>query len=225
MKVAVAEDGALMREGIVAILERGGHEVPWCARDATELDARLDADALAEALPDVLVVDVRMPPGHGDDGLRSACRLRSTHPDVGVLVLSQHLANAYARELLATAPDGRGGTGYLLKERVGRIEEFLDAVDEVGSGGVRLDPKVVAHLLREPEPPALGRLAPRELQVLALIAEGRTNAQIAEQLHLGRATVERHVSAVFTTLGLDARDGNRRVLAVLEVVRAGRAWA
>lgn len=221
MKVAVAEDVALMREGVVAILERGGHEVPWCARDADELDARLDGGPL----PDVLVVDVRMPPGHGDDGLRSACRLRTAHPGTGILVLSQHLAGDYARDLLATAPDSPGGTGYLLKERVGRIEEFLDAVEEVASGGVRIDPKVVAHLLRRPEPSALDRLAPREHQVLALIAEGRTNAQIAAELHLGRATVERHVSAVFTTLGLDARDGNRRVLAVLELVRSAGARA
>lgn len=214
MRVAVAEDVALMREGIVAILERGGHEVPWQARDAVELWSRLRTD-----LPDVLVVDVRMPPRNADDGLQVALRLRAENPQVAILVLSQHLGNEYARRLLAGALDAEGGTGYLLKERIGHIGEFLAAVAAVGEGEIRIDPKVVAHLMREPRPSAIDFLSPREAEVLALIAEGRTNAQIALAMHLADSTVERHVTQIFSALGLQSHDGNRRVLAVLEYLK------
>lgn len=213
MRIGVAEDVLLMREGIVAILERGGHDVVWQAGDAGELLARFEA---GEA-PDVMVTDVRMPPNGVDDGLRAACAVRDRWPGVGILVLSQYLGNEYARQLLLTAPEATGGTGYLLKERVGRVAEFLEAVDALSRGEVRIDPRVVAHLMAAPS--AIAQLTEREHQVLALVAQGRTNTQIARELFLGLATVERHVGSIFARLGLPPGAGNRRVLAVLEYLK------
>lgn len=216
MRIGVAEDVALLREGIAAILEQHGHAVVWTVEDADRLRAQLGtADDI-----DLLIADVRMPPHNTDDGLRVAVELRARRPTVGILVLSQHLGNEYARSLLATAPDAPGGTGYQLKERVGRIADFIHSVETVGAGGVSIDPKVIAYLMEErSHQGALGALGDREREVLALMAEGQTNEQIAQNLHFSPATVERRVSAIFTKLDLHAHPGNKRILAVLEYLR------
>lgn len=213
MRIAVAEDVLLMRQGIVAILGAGGHEVIWEAADASEILPRC-----LETPPEVLVTDVRMPPGNSDDGLRAALAVRSRLPNVGILVLSQYVGNEYARKLLASAPDVLGGTGYLLKESVGRVSSFLESLDRVARGEVDIDPKVVAHLLERDRSP-IARLTPRQREVLELLAQGRTNAQIAEALFISPATLERTISQIFTALGVSEAEGNRRVLAVLEYLR------
>lgn len=217
MRIGLAEDVTLLREGIAAILTATGHHILWSVADADELAARLDNDA---DLPDLLIADVRMPPTDTDDGIRVAVDLRARHPEIGILILSQHLGNEYAKTLLSTAPDAEGGTGYLLKERVGRVADFLATIEVIGEGGISIDPKVVAHLL-DPKASngALEALSEREHTVLALMAEGRTNEQISRMLHLSAATVERHISTIFTALGLHSKAGNRRVLAVLEHLR------
>jgi DNA-binding NarL/FixJ family response regulator len=164
----------------------------------------------------LVIVDVRMPPGHTDDGLRAAIAIRGEYPHIGILVVSQYLGNEYARELLDTAPESDGGTGYLLKERIGRIDDFLEAVETVGAGGVTIDPKVIAHLLALPQRAVpLSKLTDRESEVLHLVAAGHTNAQIEAALHLSAPTVEKHVGSIFMKLGLHPGDGNRRILAVL----------
>ena len=215
MKLIVADDSALFREGMVGLLERQGHEVLAQAATAPELLA-----AAARHAADVLVTDVRMPPGMGDDGLRAALGVREEFPDAGILVLSQYVGNEYARRLLAGAHGNSGGTGYLLKESVGRISQFLSAVEEVGAGGVSIDPRVVTELFARPAASPLDELSPRHREVLELVAQGRTNAQIARELYVSRATLERLVSQIFVSLGLSEQDGNRRVLAVLEYLRS-----
>lgn len=215
MRIGIAEDIALLRGGMAAILEQHGHAVLWAAADANELRARLGADE-SDGL-DLLIADVRMPPRNTDDGLRAAVDLRAHRPGIGILILSQYLGNEYARTLLATAPDAGAGTGYLLKERIGRVSDFLTAVETVGAGGVSIDPKVIAHLIAsESAAVPLSALTERERNVLALMAEGATNEQITERLHLSTATVERHISSIFAGLGLHDHPGNKRVLAVLE---------
>lgn len=219
MRIGVAEDVALLRAGIVALLEQHGHTVLWAAADADELRARLSEAGKGDDL-DLLITDVRMPPRGTDDGLRVAVGLRTQRPRVGILILSQHLGNEYAKTLLATAPNAAGGTGYLLKERVGRVSDFLSAVESVGTGGVRIDPKVIAHLLDTQDVTGpLANLTDRERHVLACMAEGSTNEQITERLHVSAATVERHISSIFMKLGLQDHPGNKRVLAVLEHLR------
>ncbi|WP_031068309.1 response regulator transcription factor [Streptomyces sp. NRRL WC-3742] len=209
MRLMIAEDSALLREGLVRLLADEGHEVTAAVGDA---DALLTA--VAAAPPEVVVVDVRMPPTHTDEGLRAALHLRAEHPEVGVLVLSQYVEQRYAVELLAS---GTEGVGYLLKDRVGRVEEFLAALDRVHSGGTAFDPEVVRRLLaRTRHTDDLDRLTNREREVLSLMAQGHTNAAVAEQLIVSRSAVEKHANAVFDKLRLP-RDGgtNRRVLAVL----------
>jgi len=154
------------------------------------------------------------------DGLRAALGVREEFPDAGILVLSQYVGNEYARRLLAGAHGNSGGTGYLLKESVGRISQFLSAVEEVGAGGVSIDPRVVTELFARPAASPLDELSPRHREVLELVAQGRTNAQIARELYVSRATLERLVSQIFVSLGLSEQDGNRRVLAVLEYLRS-----
>ena len=183
MRIAVAEDVVLMRQGIVAVLAGGGHEVVWQTGTASDVLSRF-----RQAEPDVLVTDVRMPPGHSDDGLRAALGVREEFPDAGILVLSQYVGNEYARRLLAGAHGNSGGTGYLLKESVGRISQFLCAVEEVGAGGVSIDPRVVTELFARPAASPLDELSPRHREVLELVAQGRTNAQIARELYVSRAT-------------------------------------
>jgi DNA-binding NarL/FixJ family response regulator len=213
VRVVIAEDSTLLREGLVQILARFGHEVVAAVGDAPGLLA-----GVAEHRPDVAIVDVRMPPGFRDEGLRAALRLRRDHPGVGVLVLSQYIEQTYAAELLQVATSG---LGYLLKDRVGNIPDFLDALERVAAGGIVIDPEVVRQLLarrRDLEP--IDRLSPREQEVLALIAEGRSNSAIAHRLVVTEAAVAKHVGNIFGKLALEqAQDDHRRVLATLAYLR------
>jgi DNA-binding NarL/FixJ family response regulator len=213
VRVAIAEDSVLLREGLAGLLERFGHTVVASVGDAASLVA-----AVAEHRPDIVVVDVRMPPGFTDEGLRAALVLRVEHPDLAVLVLSQYVEQTYAAELLGS---GRGaGIGYLLKERIGDVGEFVDVLVRVVEGGTVVDPEVVRQLLSRRRDP-LERLTPRESEVLALIAEGRSNASIARALFVTNAAVAKHIASVFAKLDLPpAADGHRRVLAVLAFLQA-----
>lgn len=212
MRLLLAEDSALLREALTALLERLGHRVVATAETAPELraaHARLDA---AGEAPDLVLTDVRMPPGHGDDGLRAALEIRRIRPEQPVMVLSQYLADTYARELL-TLPEG--AIGYLLKDRVNRIRDFDRALHTVAAGGTVIDPDVVQHLLSASRPGPLDELTPREREVLALMADGRSNAEIAETLVVSDAAVSKHVGSIFRRLGLGPVEENRRVKAVL----------
>ena len=222
MRVVIAEDAALLRDGLARLLEDRGHQVLAAVADGDELLAAVDraaADADAaddpDRRPDVAVVDIRMPPTHTDEGLRAAIELRRRHPDVGVLVFSQYVETRYAGQLLA---DSSAGVGYLLKDRVADVGEFVDALTRVAAGGTALDPEVVTQLMGASRRAAtLGTdLTPREGQVLALMAEGRSNAAIARVLVVSEGAVEKHVANIFLKLDLPVSDtDNRRVLAVL----------
>ncbi|GGT18684.1 DNA-binding response regulator [Streptomyces kurssanovii] len=209
MRLILAEDSTLLREGLVRLLAEEGHEVLAAVGDATALLAAVDASP-----PDVVIADVRMPPTHTDEGLRAALEIRRGRPRVGVLVLSQYVEKRYATELL-TADDG--GVGYLLKDRVVQVDEFLDALDRVGRGQAAFDPEVVRQLLaRSTRSDPLSRLTARERDVLAEMAEGHTNATIAGRLHVSQSAVEKHINAIFEKLELTGTTGySRRVLAVL----------
>lgn len=205
----IAEDSVLLRDGVQRLLSSAGHEVVSAVGDGEALIAAVEAHQ-----PDLAVVDVRMPPTHTDEGLRAAVRIRSDHPTVAVLVLSQYVEERYAADLLTA---GGQGVGYLLKGRVMDVGDFLTAVDRVGGGEVVIDPEVVQQLLsRRRRAQPLARLTPREREVLALMAEGRTNAAIAEALVVSGGAVEKHVGSIFGKLGLTSSEtSNRRVLAVL----------
>jgi len=209
MRVVVADDSTLLREGVVRLLEDAGLEVVGQAGDAEELLRKVRAHK-----PDVAVVDVRMPPTHTDEGLRAAREIRAELPAVSVLVLSQYVEVAYASELLAESAEG---LGYLLKDRVADAEALADAVRRVGGGGSVLDPEVVSEMLgRSRREDPLAELSPREREVLALMAEGRTNAAIAAELVVTERAVEKHVTGIFAKLDLPASsEDHRRVLAVL----------
>lgn len=203
----------LLREGLIGLLTRVGHEVVAAVGDAQALLA-----AVAEQEPDVVVTDVRMPPGFQDEGLHAAVKLREARPALPVLVLSQYVQRAYAAELLDSG-DGTG-VGYLLKDRVGQVQEFVDALDRVAAGGTVVDPEVVRQLLRRRRDP-LERLTPREREVLALMAEGRSNGSIARELVVSEAAVGKHIGGILTKLDLPPADEtHRRVLAVLTFLRA-----
>jgi DNA-binding NarL/FixJ family response regulator len=210
LRVIVGEDQSFVREGIVRVLEDGDFEVVGTAADAQDL-----IQLAAAYRPDVVVADIQMPPENSDDGLRAALAIRAAHPGVGVLVLSQFLEDAYALALVA---DGAQGVGYLLKEKVGDFRMFTDAVRRVAEGGSVLDPDVVARLVgRSRLAGPLDSLTAREREVLALIAEGRSNSGIAQELFVTVAAIERHVTGIFEKLGLHAsREDHRRVLAVLK---------
>ncbi|MFC8532414.1 response regulator [Streptomyces sp. NPDC057249] len=212
MRIVLAEDSVLLREGLVGLLERFGHQVVAGAGTADELIA-----AVAEHGPDIVVTDVRMPPGFSDEGLRAALVLRAERPGLPVLVLSQYVQRAYAEELLDSA-DGRG-VGYLLKERIGHVEEFVDALARVAAGDTVVDPEVVRQLIRHRRDP-LSRLTARELEVLALMAEGKSNASVAAALSVSEGTVSKHFGSILGKLDLSVDDTtNRRVLAVLAYLR------
>ncbi|MFP5020515.1 response regulator transcription factor [Pseudonocardia phyllosphaerae] len=220
MRVTVAEDAALMRAGLVALLERFGHEVVAAVGDAPALIGAVGRDR-----PDLVLADVRMPPGHTDDGLRAAVALRAADPGLPVLVLSQYVEPAAAEALLDSGSGNGGsggdGVGYLLKDRVADVTAFATALERVAAGGTVLDPEVVARLVRRRRDP-VGRLSPREHEVLGLMAQGRSNTEIAAELVLSDAAVNKHVRAVFTKLDLPAETaGHRRVLAVLAWLRSG----
>ncbi|HEY7223642.1 MAG TPA: response regulator transcription factor [Micromonosporaceae bacterium] len=215
MRVVIAEDGAMMREGLARLLADRGHSVVAAVGTAEDLLAAVAG--LADPA-DAAIVDIRMPPTHTDEGLRAALDLRRDHPGVGVLVFSQYVETRYATQLLAA---GSGGVGYLLKERVANVAEFVDALTRVGTGGTALDPEVVAHLLRASRhSEGLADLTARERQVLALMAEGRSNAGIGEALSITPGVVEKHVASIFGKLDLPPSDAdNRRVLAVLRYLQ------
>ncbi|TDQ53033.1 response regulator transcription factor [Actinorugispora endophytica] len=208
MRVILADDSVLMREGLVRLLTEEGHDVVAAVGDAEALLAGVEAHR-----PDVAVVDVRMPPSHTDEGLRAALEIRR-RPGVGVLVLSQYVEKNYAVELLSGAPEG---VGYLLKDRVAQVGEFLDSLERVGSGGAAFDPEVVRQLLaRSSHVDPLSRLTPREHAVLNQMAQGFANPAIAEHLHVSQSAVEKHVNAIFDKLSLARASGySRRVMAVL----------
>jgi DNA-binding NarL/FixJ family response regulator len=209
----IGEDDVLMREGIARLLGDAGFDVVAQAGDADDLLRK----GLAHR-PSVVIADVNMPPGHGDDGLRAAIEVRRQRPDTGVLVLSQYYEEQYGLDLIG---DRAEGVGYLLKERVGDVESFLDAVTRVASGGSALDPEVVARMLGRRHPNGrLDRLSPRERDVLACMAEGKSNPGIAQSLLVSQAAVEKHVTSIFHKLELDpAQTEHRRVLAVLAYLR------
>lgn len=212
MRVVLAEDSVLLREGLIGLLERFGHQVVAGAGTAGELIA-----AVAEHGPDIVVTDVRMPPGFSDEGLRAAIELRTRQPELPILVLSQYVQRAYAEELLDSA-DGTG-VGYLLKERIGNVDEFVDALHRVAAGDTVVDPEVVRRLIRRRRDP-LERLTAREQEVLALMAEGKSNASIAAAMTVSEGTVSKHFGSILTKLDLSLDDTtNRRVLAVLAYLR------
>jgi DNA-binding NarL/FixJ family response regulator len=209
VRVVLAEDSALLRDGLIRLLEASGFEVVAWVDNGPALKA-----ALIEHRPDVAVVDVRMPPDHTDDGLRAAIAARAVVPRLPVLVLSQFVEPLYARELLS---DGGGAVGYLLKDRVLDVGQFIEAVRRVAAGGTAMDPEVIAELLTgRSRGRALDLLSPREREVLGLMAEGRSNSAIAARLFVSEKAVAKHINSIFTKLGLHLSDGdNRRVLAVL----------
>ncbi len=207
LRVVVADDSVLLREGLVRLLDEIGVEVVGAYGDADSLLADLD-----EVRPDIAVLDVRMPPTHTDEGVRAAIEARRRRPDLGILLLSQYVEVAYARDLLEA---GSGGVGYLLKDRIASFDEFRDALGRVSDGGTVLDPQVVSQLLGRRSDP-LAALTPREREVLTLMAEGRTNAAIAAELVIGTGAVEKNVTSIFQKLLLeDSGTDHRRVLAVL----------
>ncbi len=211
LRVVVADDSALLREGIASLLEGAGHQVVGRSGDADDLLLKVRAYT-----PDIAIVDVRMPPRYADDGLVAAAEIRRSLPSVAVFVLSQHLEPTYMLELVG---DNAAGVGYLLKDRVRDVAEFLDAVERVAAGGTAFDPEVVKSLVGHRQRSALDELTDRERAVLSLIAEGRSNRAIAKQLYLSPRAVERHVQAIFQKLCLpDSEDDNRRVLAVLALL-------
>jgi len=209
VRIVIGEDAVLLRAGLTQLLEQAGHEVLAAVGDAPSL-----IDAVDRLQPELAVIDVRMPPDLTDDGIRAAVQIRRTSPGVGILVLSQYVEESYAADLLA---DDSARTGYLLKERVADVSEFLDAIERVGSGGTVLDPEVVAQIFaRSRRRDPIDRLSPREREVLALMAEGRTNSAIGKSLVISDGAVEKHVSNIFTKLDLPPdSDDHRRVLAVL----------
>jgi DNA-binding NarL/FixJ family response regulator len=213
LRVVIGEDDVLLREGIARLLGEAGFDVVAQAGDADDLLRK----GLAHH-PDVAVVDIEMPPGHGDDGLRAAMELRRRHSDVGILILSQYYEEAYGVELIGERPEG---VGYLLKERVGDVDAFIDAVERVAAGGSALDPEVVGRMLgRRKNDGPLASLSPRELDVLAAMAEGKSNRGIAQELVVTEAAVEKHVTGIFHKLGLGPTPTeHRRVLAVLTYLR------
>ncbi len=209
MRVVIAEDAAVMREGLVQLLTERGHQVCAAVADGPAL-----LEAVAVHRPDVTIVDIRMPPGFTDEGLRAAIELRRSYPQTGVLVFSQYVETRYASRLLA---GGTAGVGYLLKDRVADVADFVEALSRVAAGGTALDPEVVTQLLgASRRADGIAALTAREREVLALMAEGRSNAAIAQLLVVSLGAVEKHVAGIFGKLGLEqAGSDNRRVLAVL----------
>lgn len=209
MRIALAEDSTLLREGIAQLLVAEGHTITAAVGTAQQL-----IPAVAATLPDLVIVDVRMPPDYVDEGIRAALEIRAAHPGVSVIVLSQHVERRHARELL----DGRGGVGYLLKDRVSDISGFLDAIQRVADGGTAFDPEVIRQLIAARVEPdvRLSTLTDRERSVLELVAQGQSNAGIAERLFMSLSGIEKHINTIFTKLGIAPGAGyNRRVLAAL----------
>ena len=213
MRVVIADDAVLLREGLVRLIEENGHTVPAAVGDGPALVA-----AIAEHKPDVSIVDVRMPPSHTDEGLRAVVELRREWPEARVMVLSQYVELSYAEDLLA---DGRGGIGYLLKDRVSDVEDFVASAERVAAGGTSIDPIVVSQLVARRRDPLAG-LTPREQEVLSLMAEGHSNAGIARTMTISEGAVEKYSARLFAKLGLlPDETGHRRVRAVLAWLQRG----
>jgi DNA-binding NarL/FixJ family response regulator len=214
LRIVIAEDAAIMRDGLTQTLTRRGHDVVAAVPDAQAL--RL---AVKEHRPDVAIIDVRMPPSHTDEGLRAAQAIRRDHPEVGVLVFSQYIETQSATELFAAAP---AGVGYLLKDRVADVSDFVDAITRVARGGTVLDPEVVRQLLTASRrADTLAALTPREREVLSLVAQGRSNAAIAAALFISPKVVEKHIASIFDKLGLTPDDNdNRRVIAAIRYLES-----
>lgn len=210
----LAEDSTLLREGLVRLLVEEGHEVLAAVGDGVALVRQVEAQP-----PDMVVVDIRMPPTHTDEGLRAALEIRERWPGVGVLVLSQHMERNYAAQLLTSSAER---VGYLLKDRVAQVEEFLDALERIQAGGAAIDPEVVRQLvIRTTHGDPLARLTPRERGVLETLAQGHTNAAISEKLHISTSAVEKHLNSIFDKLELAHTTGyNRRILAVLRYLES-----
>ena len=209
MRIVIAEDAVLLRAGLVRLLTDAGHQVVAETDTAEGL-----VKAVAEQRPDCALVDVRLPPTFSDEGIRAAVLIRSAHPEVAVLVLSQYVEERYASELIASR---RAGLGYLLKDRVADVDQFLESVQTVGSGGTVLDPEVLTQILvRSRRREDMELLSPREREVLGLMAQGLSNASIAANLYLTESAVEKHIGSIFAKLGVISETGNRRVLAVLK---------
>lgn len=219
MRILIAEDSALLREALTALLERLGHHVVASARTAPELLERFEELNRSDDRPDVVITDVRMPPENKDDGLLAALAIRERNPSQPIMVLSQYLADTNARRLL-TLPEG--AVGYLLKDRISRVHDFARAIETIMSGGTAIDPDVVQHLLRTANRGPLDTLTPREREVLELMADGHSNASIAERLVLSDPAVSKHVGHIFQKLGLSPVDENRRVKAVLAYLQASQ---
>ncbi|OAV52154.1 LuxR C-terminal-related transcriptional regulator [Enteractinococcus helveticum] len=209
MRILICEDSVLLREGLVRLLEHSGHEVAAALPDTTELFTTLEHD-----MPDLAILDVRLPPTYSDEGIRAALRIREQYPDLPLLVLSQYVEERYASELISAYTPA---LGYLLKDRVADVTDFVESLEQIRTGGTILDPEVVAQLLtRSNHDNRMQRLTARERTVLAAVAEGKSNQAIAELLHLSEASVEKHITAIFQKLELEADGtGNRRVLAAL----------
>lgn len=209
MRILICEDSVLLREGIVRLLEDAGHEVVAALPDVERL-----SEALIETAPELCILDVRLPPTFTDEGIRAALQVRASHPALPLLVLSQYVEERYASELIAAQGVS---LGYLLKDRVADVAEFIESVTRIAQGATVLDPEVVAQLLsRQTKDARMSTLTPRERQVLALLAEGKSNQAIAEVLFLSEASIEKHITAIFQKLGLEADEhGNRRVMAAL----------
>jgi DNA-binding NarL/FixJ family response regulator len=211
MRVVIAEDAAVLREGLARLLSDRGHEICATVADAETLRA-----AVAEHGPDAVIADIRMPPTHTDEGLRAAVDIKRDFPSTGVLLFSQYIETRYTARLLAS---GAGGVGYLLKDRVGNVAEFVSALERVAAGGTALDPEVISQLLRRPDP-GVASLTAREREVLGLMAEGRSNSGIARKLTLSEGAVEKHIASIFGKLSLEPEGAdNRRVLAVLRYLK------
>jgi DNA-binding NarL/FixJ family response regulator len=217
MRIVIAEDSAVVRAGLVEILTDRGHEVPAAVGNAEDLRT-----AVREHQPGVILVDVRMPPSYTDEGLRAAVAIRRDHPEIGVLVFSQYIETRYAADLLGAASGGAAGVGYLLKDRVADVGEFVEALSRVAGGGTALDPDVIAELLgASRRADGLSTLTARERDVLGLMAEGRSNGAIARILVVSERAVEKHVGNIFSKLGLPPSDADhRRVLAVLRYLQS-----
>jgi DNA-binding NarL/FixJ family response regulator len=217
MRIVVAEDSTLLREGLIGLLERFGHLIVGTAPDAASLIEVVDRVAASGDRPDLVITDVRMPPNNRNDGLEAAVALRARHPGLPVLLLSQYVVDAYADDLLA---DRRGGVGYLLKDRIGRVSDFMASVEVVAHGGTVIDPDVVRALMSSTGRSPLDELTPREREVLGLMAQGKANPDIARELFVSEAAVAKHIGNVFSKLGLASNDvGHRRVQAVLAYLR------
>lgn len=227
MKLIIADDSALLREGLVGLVERQGHDVVGQAASAPELLAAVAAAHRTGDVPDVVITDVRMPPGMADDGLAAALEIRRSHREIGILVLSQYVAAAYAADLFGgrddgaqlAAPGGHGGLGYLLKDRISRVADFMRSLAIIEAGGVVVDPEVASRLIKGHRS-ALDALSSRELEVLELMSHGLSNQQISEKLFLSASAVSKHVASVFSKLGLTTGEDNRRVRAVLAYLTA-----